>query len=184
MFAYPQVLPEVEVANLGRTLEVVVPVGEAHIVRDGVRYDLKQFHIHSPSEHHVMSNQFDAEVHFVHMNAETMALHVVGLFLSRSTTAVAGKSMVSWLDELLATAPANAGDMVKVANFPIGGVPALLMMSGPYWQYEGSLTTPPCTEGVRWVVANTPLSVTGSSISALQSFMPFNARLTQNNIKP
>ncbi|KXS09961.1 carbonic anhydrase [Gonapodya prolifera JEL478] len=186
-FMYPQTFAEVEVANLGRTVEVVVPAETAFIMRDGVSYSLVQFHVHAPSEHHVMSNQFDAEVHFVHRNpADPAALHVVGLFLSRSTAAAnaPGKSMISWLDTFLAAVPAAPGEMVKVPNFPIGGVPALLEMSGPYWQYEGSLTTPPCSEGVRWVVANAPLTVSGSTISGLHSFMPFNARFTQKNVKP
>ncbi|KXS09963.1 carbonic anhydrase [Gonapodya prolifera JEL478] len=188
---YPQSFDEVEVENLGATVEVAVPADTAFLKRDNVKYSLVQFHVHTPSEtsphhprptlqHHVQDKHYPSEVHFVHRNPANPAdLHVVGLFLNRGTPYAEG--LTGWLDEWINNVPARKGEHTKVKDFPIGGAAKVLLSSGPFWQYEGSLTTPPCSEGVRWVVANKPLPVDETMLAAVDSLVPFSSRFTQKN---
>lgn len=100
-----------------------------------------QFHFHAPSEHTVDGTQYDLEVHFVHLyRADNGLGGVIGVFFDRS----AGNEDNEFLEALWDT----SGDTLKVpsASFLEG-----IDMS-KYWNYEGSLTTPPCTEGVKWTV--------------------------------
>ena len=150
---------ELAVENTGHVVEVPIPDD----VRDtlqigGASYKLAQYHFHAPSEHAINGRLADVEAHFVHMNAEG-ATAVVGVFFH------IGKHPNKVLDKILLSAPATAGEEVHVGEASpaelfddIRGVKA--MRSGPvraesFYTYTGSLTTPGCTEGVRWsVLAN------------------------------
>jgi len=150
-----------EVENTGHVIEVVYNAGSSIRVGWSVTdvYQLAQFHFHAPSEHTINGIQYDAELHLVHKNALGQ-LVVVGVLLSQSAGAPSGI-----FDQILTTAPASVGTgtldgMTLNAN-------SLLPQDQDYFTYAGSLTTPPCTEGVRWFVMQTPVQVSPYVIQQL-----------------
>lgn len=153
------------IVNNGHTLQVNMPAGST-LTRGDKTYDLLQFHFHAPSEHLVKGKNAPMEVHFVHKNAATGDLGVVGVFF------VAGATNTQFAD-LAAAFPAHAGAEVAAAKVdPSALLPAAL----DYWAYEGSLTTPPCSEVVDWMVVMQPLEVAAEDIARFTALYNGNAR--------
>ena len=131
------------IINNGHTLQVNV-TGENTLVTHGGSFQLKQFHFHSPSEHRIDGESFPLEAHFVHEN-DKGELAVVGL-LFRSGEFNQG------LVDFGKSAPRKVGQQDKFERS------IAELMKEPrrditrYYRYNGSLTTPPCTEGLRWFV--------------------------------
>jgi carbonic anhydrase len=147
---------ELVVENTGHVVEVPIPTGVHDTLQiGGDRYGLAQYHFHAPSEHAVNGRRAAVEAHFVHTNAQG-ATAVVGVFYRR------GPHPNPVLDRILLAAPeaageeAHAGEANPAALFRhLRGVSA--MRGGPvcvnsFYAYDGSLTTPGCTEDVRWSV--------------------------------
>jgi carbonic anhydrase len=106
------------------------------------------------------------EVHFVHKDAATGSLGVLGVFM------VPGATNATFAG-IAAAFPAEAGKEAELANLdPAGMLPAKL----DYWTYEGSLTTPPCSEIVDWMVAMQPLEVAADDIAKFAALYKMNAR--------
>ncbi|KXS20663.1 carbonic anhydrase [Gonapodya prolifera JEL478] len=177
VFKYPRKFGA-KVANLGHTVEVIAPEDSALIVRDGVEYSLVQMHLHSPSEHHVTSHARSAEVHLVHRSASG-DVQVLAMFLDEDLDSphVAPAWFRQWKD--LAPVKVGLDNAAPAPALPVGALAKTFATLGPFWTYEGSLTTPPCTEGVGWIVANTSVRVSARLLRELTSLMPFNARYTQ-----
>jgi carbonic anhydrase len=149
--------------NNGHTVQVVAASGSSVVVGPAPadRYELAQFHFHSPSEHTVAGKAFDLELHLVHKNAAGNLL-VVGLLFQK------GKEN-PLLAPILARAPTEAGkDPVPQGQEVVDPTP-LLPVSSPYFHYTGSLTTPPCTEGVSWYVMATPGEVSDAQVARFQA---------------
>jgi carbonic anhydrase len=150
-----------EVENTGHVVEVVYQAGSSIRLGRSVTdiYQLVQFHFHAPSEHTINGKHYDAELHLVHKNVLGQ-LVVIGVLLSQSATTPSGI-----FDDILTTAPMVEGtgsrDGITIA------AASLLPEDPGYFTYSGSLTTPPCTEGVRWFVMETPLSVSPFVIQRL-----------------
>jgi len=127
-------------------------------------YELKQFHFHSPSEHQLEGRNLPAEIHFVHAD-KNGHLAVVGVFVAEG----AAHPTISTLWQSL---PSKEGQ----SNGLDEGISALdlLPASKDYDYYQGSLTTPPCSEGVRWVVMNEPITMSGDQIAALKKAIGFD----------
>jgi carbonic anhydrase len=166
-------LPPVEIAwnrggrmvNNGHTIQINVPPGSKLTRGDSV-YEMVQYHFHHPSEHHVDNKPFAMEAHFVHKDALSNELGVLGVFL------VAGRPNPAFA-HLAATFPAEEGAEVAVDDIdPRGLLPDRL----GYWFYEGSLTTPPCTENVDWMLTALPLEVAASDIHRFSILFSNNAR--------
>jgi len=150
---------ELVIENTGHVVEVLIPTGAHNTLQiGGDRYDLVQYHFHAPSEHAINGQLADVEAHFVHVNAQG-ATAVVGVFYRL------GVEPNALLDKILLSAPETAGDEVTAGEASpaemfhhIQGVRA--PRGGPvhvnsFYAYDGSLTTPGCTEDVRWsVLAN------------------------------
>ncbi|WP_095205075.1 carbonic anhydrase [Mesorhizobium carmichaelinearum] len=151
--------------NNGHTVQISMPEGSTLTRGDRV-YDLMQFHFHAPSEHHVSGKGFPMEAHFVHKNSEGNALGVLGVFLAPGAPNASFAS-------LAAAFPLRAGEEVAVDEVDPNG---LLPASLGYWTYEGSLTTPPCTENVEWMVAMEPVEVGAADVKRFTSLYPLNAR--------
>ncbi|MBP1805786.1 carbonic anhydrase [Rubellimicrobium aerolatum] len=131
------------------------------------RYELAQFHFHHPSEHAVDAAHSDMEVHFVH-KAEDGALAVIGVMLT-------GGGGPGLLDALFQVAPAVEGEAPAGAADPS----SLLPTEGGFYRYEGSLTTPPCTESVTWTVMTQPVAVSDQVVAAFATVFPNDARPIQ-----
>ncbi|MGP1309334.1 MAG: carbonic anhydrase [Phycisphaerales bacterium] len=131
-------------------------------------FALKQFHFHAPSEHTVDGKHYPVELHFVHADAAGN-LAVVGVMLSPSR----GSNGV--YEAVTRTLPSRGGQGAPVHFNPY----ALLPERMTYATYQGSLTTPPCTEGVRWIVLTNPARVTGEQVAAFTESYFGNARPVQ-----
>lgn len=156
------------VVNTGHTIEVEA-AGIGTLKVDGTAYDLRQFHFHTPSEHHVDGKVFPIEIHFVHANAEG-DLAVIAVMVEQGAT---NPDIAAIFDH----APATESDTERE------GAPfdpsALLPTDRRYARLMGSLTTPPCSEGVNWHVLTSPISASADQIAAFREIFPDNARPLQ-----
>ncbi len=141
------------IVNNGHSIQVNYPPGSTLTV-DGTPFTLQQFHFHTPSENHLAGRSFPMEAHFVHADSDGN-LAVLAVMFERRATNIA-------LDSLWKFMPRNAGGEAALPGSTDAS--SLLPPSLDYFRYNGSLTTPPCTEGVRWLVLKTPVSV--SSVQA------------------
>jgi carbonic anhydrase len=155
------------VVNNGHTIEVEV-AGAGGAKLDGVDYTLKQFHFHHPSEHTVDGKSFPLELHLVNQAADGRLAVISVLFLEGTANPA--------LDSIWATAPAKEGK--AAVAFSIDPAKFMPASSGAF-RYEGSLTTPPCSETVTWTVMAQPQTVSASQIAAFATLFPYNARPIQ-----
>ena len=159
---------EVNILNNGHTVQVNYDPG-SYIELDGIRYDVAQFHYHAPSEHEVDGKFFPAELHLVHKSAEGR-LAVVGLLLQEGSANTA-------FDPFINNLPAETSD-VQDAGVKINAMDFLPGIQTTY-RYSGSLTTPPCSEGVSWLVMTTPVELSSAQLSQLESLFEGNNRPVQ-----
>ncbi len=129
------------VKNLDKTVKVFYESG-SYVVIDGIKFELKQFHFHSPSEHTINGKHYPFEVHLVHAD-EDGNLAVIGILFKE------GKENPV-IKEIWKHVPSEPGKEAKLPE-KINAYD-LLPKDKKYYRYSGSLTTPPCTEGVRWIV--------------------------------
>ncbi|MCG8507649.1 MAG: carbonic anhydrase family protein, partial [Rhodospirillales bacterium] len=134
---------DLNLINNGHTIKMNQDAG-SEVRYEGKSYQLKQFHFHSPSEHTINGKYFDLECHFVHATAEGELL-VIGVFFEKSLQTDA--FLASFWDDL----PGKSGQAKQDADTKIN-VNAAFPESGGVFHYDGSLTTPPGTEGVKWFV--------------------------------
>lgn len=152
------------------TIRADVPAGSAYVTLRGVRYDLLQFHWHTPSEHELEGRRAPLEMHFVHRAADGSLL-VVGALMTE------GRAPNLRLAPVFRSLPATSGATAAVPGVPLAG---LLPRDRSSYRYEGSLTTPPFTEGVRWIVLERPIRVSERQIEAFQEiFEEGNSREVQ-----
>jgi carbonic anhydrase len=136
------------VQNNGHTVVVNAPAGNT-LGAAGDKWELAQFHFHSPSEHMVDGKPMDAELHLVHKNAKG-ELAVVGVLLKKGKE---NKALAAVFDNL-PEPPEKGADPAApkaIEGKTIDLMPLLPKKAG-YYSYSGSLTTPPCTENVSWIV--------------------------------
>jgi carbonic anhydrase len=151
---------------------VQVDASGSHIELNDLALDLVQFHFHSPSEHRVRGLSYPLEIHFVH-SSEDGALAVMGVLVTE------GEEHAE-LAKVVANLPNADDEMVRPPGVSID-VRGLLPLTADLarYRYSGSLTTPPCTEGVRWVVFPRPIEASAEQIEAIRSRMPVNNRPVQ-----
>ena len=158
----------IEVENTGHTIQMNPEPGSG-IVLDGVRHELSQFHFHRASEHLVDGVSYPMELHFVHRDASG-GLAVVGVLICEGEENAA-------LAPAWARLPPDPG-----VSRAIPGETDLAALLPPFrttWRYRGSLTTPPCTEGVAWIVPDAPLPMSPDQIAAFAAIYPNNRRPVQ-----
>lgn len=164
-----------DILNNGHTVQVTYAPGSSLAV-DSHRYQLQQFHFHAPSENLIDGRQFPLEAHFVHADADGN-LAVVAVFFEAGAANAA-------LEKLGKDLPLHAGDKhdldVRVA------AAELMPKAREYYRFSGSLTTPPCSEGVNWLVLKQPITASEKQIAQLHAAMghdnarpvqPLNARV-------
>ena len=157
------------VIDNGHTVQVNVAVGNT-IEVTGKRYELVQFHFHRPSEERINGKPFDMVVHLVHKGVEGK-LAVIAVLLDRGSAQPVVQNVWNNL-------PLEKGDEV-MAKGQID-LMALLPTDRRYFTYMGSLTTPPCSEGVLWMVMKTPVEISAEQLSIFSRLYPMNARPIQS----
>lgn len=159
----------VDVANNGHTLQVTYDDGDS-LALDGVEYQLVQYHFHAPSEHTFAGQHFPLEVHLVH-RAPSGALAVVGVMVENGPPNAA-------FDALTAHLPTATGASTHLERVAVD-IDRLLPETRHAFRYTGSLTTPPCTEGVNWLVLRTPVAIAPAQIERLAGVLHHNNRDVQ-----
>jgi carbonic anhydrase len=155
------------IVNNGHTIQVNADAGNTLTVGKD-KYDLLQYHFHHPSEHLIGGKNFPMEVHFVHRNGAGNLAVVGALMTAGRPNAAFGK--------IVAAMPAKEGPAInRAAADPNQMLPA----KRGYYQYSGSLTTPPCSEVVNWLLLREPIQVAKTDIDAFGKLFPMNARPAQ-----
>jgi carbonic anhydrase len=157
--------------NNGHTIQVDVKPG-SYIVAGGVRYDLTQFHFHHPGEEALKGELPDMDIHLVHKSADGK-LAVIAVRLIEDQNKPNAVLATLWQN-----LPKTAGATENVAEMVNPG--GLLPADRGYWTYMGSLTTPPCTEGVRWFVFEQELSLSRDQLRAFGTLYKINSRTLQD----
>ncbi|HEY8973391.1 MAG TPA: carbonic anhydrase family protein [Burkholderiaceae bacterium] len=156
------------VIDNGHTVQVDVEPGNA-ITITGRRYELVQFHFHRPSEERVNGRQYDMVVHLVHKDSEGR-LAVVAVLLDRGSAQAVVQAVWNNL-------PLEKGDEVRAGTRI--DLAQLLPEDKRYYTYMGSLTTPPCSEGVLWMVMKQPVPISPEQVAIFARLYPMNARPIQ-----
>ncbi len=156
------------VENTGHSIQVNPSPGPG-MELDGVRFDLRQFHFHHGAEHTVAGVQLPLELHLVHLS-DAGGLAVVGVLIREGAVNAA-------LSKIWACLPEQVGPPTDVPG--VVDLPTLLPDDRTSWRYRGSLTTPPCTEGVAWIVIKQPLTMSAGQIAAFAQLYPNNFRPVQ-----
>ncbi|MBK7977901.1 MAG: carbonic anhydrase family protein [Deltaproteobacteria bacterium] len=176
--AKPSALPPIDfhyqaaplsVIDNGHTIQVSYAPG-SYIVTGGHRYDLVQFHFHKPSEEALDGKRFPMVAHLVHKDGDGKLAVVAVLLADGHENPV--------IDSIWKAIPSVQGKAVTVAGVEID-VSKLLPANHAYYTFAGSLTTPPCSEGVTWFVLQTPSTVSADEVAAFGAHYPMNARPLQ-----
>jgi len=154
--------------NNGHTLQIEVGPGNSLDI-DGQEFELLQFHLHSPSEHRIEGKSFPLEAHFVHQNGRGELAVLAVLF--RDGPPHAGLAKIG------ETAPRQIGrsEPFDVSLADLG----LVLTDRDYYRYSGSLTTPPCTEGVMWLVLKSTSHVARAQVEGFVQLIGKDAREPQ-----
>jgi carbonic anhydrase len=155
-----------DIVDNGHTIQITVEEGST-ITLNGKVFTLKQFHFHTPSEHTLDGKHFPMEVHFVHQN-EDGSFAVVGVFCEE------GKTKNDNFAKIIEHLPAAPGESKHVADAKLD-LQVHLPKTNNAYHYKGSLTTPPCSENVDWLVLRDRISMSAEQLKA------FSSRLKNNN---
>ena len=162
-------LHSADVVNTGHSIQVNFPQGDSLTIGD-TTYSLVQFHFHGPSEHTVNGKSFPMEMHLVHVSADKK-LAVIGVLIKQ------GKANKAF-DPIWANLPNKRGVEAHLEDVTID-VELLMPRNRSAYRYEGSLTTPPCSEGVKWIVLKEPVQMSEAQIKGFRSILWKNNRPVQ-----
>lgn len=157
------------VINNGHTIQVDV-TGDNTITTRDTTFKLVQFHFHHPSEEQINQKTFPLVAHLVHRN-EQGQLAVVAVLFNTGTAN-------SLIHKVWTYLPLDANDKVRMPEGLIN-LSELLPRDQRYYQFIGSLTTPPCTEGVLWMIFKQPITVSEEQLKLFGQLFPNNARPVQ-----
>jgi carbonic anhydrase len=161
----------VRLENNGRTILVHVDPG-SYVVIGGVRYDLIEYDFHHPSETAVHGKLSDMEIHLLHRSADGKQI-IVAIRLAEDISTPNAVLAALWPH-----LPKTAGASEKVEEMVSAA--GLLPADRGYWTYDGSLSTPPCTEGVRWFVLVQELGLSRDQLRAFGLLFKINTRPLQD----
>lgn len=199
----------VKFENLGTTVEAVMEGTGAKAVISGVEHELKQFHFHHPSEHIDNGTSMPLEMHMVFQTADAK-IAVVGVYIdvekaagavarrgnrNRVSKATPGLVMMpsipmggatvksNMLETLLSSVEEIATPGTEVTSKPLVFSELVdTLKLGAFQIYSGSLTTPPCSEGVSWNVATQKLAISVETFEKIRNVVGFNSRFPQNDL--
>ncbi|KAI0883892.1 carbonic anhydrase [Annulohypoxylon maeteangense] len=185
----PDVPEGAEFENLGSTVEVVMKGLGGTFVLEGKTYTLEQFHFHHPSEHIDNGVSLPMEMHLVFSSGTDIG--VIGVYVDlidvpqktfrvhlvpRQTPSTLLETIFSSVGEI-----ATPGTKTKTKPLVMSELVNTLK-AGNFQRYTGSLTTPPCSEGVAWSVATQKLMLSRTTFQAARDIIGFNSRFPQNNL--
>ena len=148
------------VVNNGHTVQVGYAPGST-LQLDGTTFELKQFHFHAPSENLIEGTSYPLEGHLVHVSDKGEIAVVAVMFeAGKANTVLAA----AW-----SALPAKVGE-IQAPKAPLSAE-QLLPENRDYYRFSGSLTTPPCSEGVRWLVMKQPVEVSQAQIDTFKAVM-------------
>jgi carbonic anhydrase len=134
------------------------------------QFELLQYHFHSPSEHTVGGRHFPMEMHLVHKSADNK-LAVARVFIEEGAENAA-------FDPVWANLPGQKALETHLEHVTVN-VDDLLPKNRATYRYDGSLTTPPCSEGVKWMLFTTPIQLSAKQIGAFREILKWNNRPLQ-----
>jgi len=152
-----------QVENNGHSIQFDFNPGDSINYKNNV-YHLKQIHFHEPSEHNINGVKYPLEIHLVHQSA-TKKLCVISILC------IEGKEsqLFEFFESFLPIKNGEHKDIDQVVNLA-----DLFPSDKSFYSYSGSLTTPPCTEGVNWIVYKEPIVVSLEEVLKLKEIMPIN----------
>jgi carbonic anhydrase len=167
-FDYPETSLVVE--NTGHVIEARPAEGDHMLLVGDDEYRLLQFHLHAPSEHTVDGSPYAAEAHLVH-ESDGGELAVVGVLIHPT-----GSPATALVDAVVEAAPDEAGAEAELeGEWSLAelllGFGETTIVGPPYHTYSGSLTTPGCSEGVRWIVIQTVLPTSQEAVERLHELI-------------
>jgi len=165
-FNYSEAAPVL--VNNGHTIQINLPAGQKLTVGDKT-YELLQFHFHTPSEEALNGKHTAMVGHFVHKNAAG-ELGVIGILIQPGKTNAALAPVFEHLP--------RKGEKITVDDLKLD-LAAMLPTDKGYYSFIGSLTTPPCSEGVNWMVMKQPIALGAEQIKAFRRIFNANARPIQ-----
>ncbi len=158
-----------DVIDNGHTIQINYDEG-SNLQLGAVSYELKQYHFHAPSEHTIEGRHFPMEMHLVHQSAAG-ELAVLGVLIEQGDHNPA-------FEPVWANLPDEAGEEVHIQHLAVN-VDDLLPANHDTYRYRGSLTTPPCSEGVSWLLAVEPITLSADQIAAFTAIFQGNNRPVQ-----
>jgi carbonic anhydrase len=163
-------LEPLKVINNGHTIQFNYEAGSS-ITINGTALPLVQFHFHHVSENEIDGKKYDMELHFVHMDSAANRTAVVAVFIKSGAENALLRDLWSHL-------PRDKDKEVEYKKVVINAAD-LLPADQNYYTFDGSLTIPPCKEGVKWFVLKTPIEASPAQIAAFAKLYPDNARPVQ-----
>jgi len=171
-----------EVVNNGHTIQLNYNSGSS-ILLDGQQFNLLQAHFHAPSENHINGQSYPLEAHLVHADQKGSLAVIAVLFdkgalnkgLEVETDKYGARRVVAtpspneWLKNIWSIMPTKAGEthtLLSTVN-----VSDILPRGHDYYRFDGSLTTPPCSEGVTWLVMKDIVTISQQQIDAFKSVL-------------
>ncbi len=161
-------LSKVHIVNNGHTEKFDVSDNNS-IIFDGKTYQLKQFHMHSNSEHTVNNKHYPLEVHFVNKAANN-EYAVIAVFFEEGEAS-------PFFNTFLKDLPKKVGEYEEKGTFKIHQI---LPKTEHFYHYKGSFTTPPCTEIVEWIVLKEKLTASKNQLESLHTLLHDNYRPVQS----
>lgn len=156
--------------NNGHTVQANAAGSGNRMIFEGKEYNLAQFHFHTPSEHQFNGHHLDMELHLVHQDANG-ELAVLGVMIQEGKE---NENLASVWDRL------PKEETEKEVSVEELDLQPLLPKDQASFYYNGSLTTPPCTEEVKWIVFEQPIEMSKEQIQEFQQIFPDNHRPVQS----
>ncbi|MDB9526749.1 carbonic anhydrase family protein [Oscillatoria sp. CS-180] len=157
------------ILHTGQTIQLVVD-NASYLSLDNRDYSLQQVHFHHPSEHTLFGKPFPMEMHFVHADAANH-LVVLSVFLKEGPENIE-------LRPIWRTMPSQKTPAQVISNVQVD-LEHLLPQGRRCFRYDGSLTTPPCSEIVQWIIFQDAIAISSTQLKAFASLFPTNARSVQ-----
>lgn len=146
------------IINNGHTVQINDKNANDYLTVDGEQFKLTQFHFHAPSENQINGKTYPMEAHFVNQNKDGELL-VMAVMLEEGKSNPIAAQLLSLLNDKENT-PTNING-IDIRTF--------LPEVSDYYRFSGSLTTPPCSEGVTWIVLKQPITLSKSEITKFKS---------------